>query len=78
MEGNNEYYSQFELDYEGMGEEIGINSFGPDMVKVMYLNERYAVLFVQFAGGITGTTGSTNVLVDLKEDTIYLVDLDLS
>ena len=77
VEGNSEYYSEFKLDYEELGEEIGIDSIGSRNVKVMYLNERYAVLHVNFALAITGTAGSTNVIVDLKDDTVYLVDLGL-
>ena len=77
VDGNSEYYSEFKLDYEELGEEIGIDSAGAGIVEVMYLNDRYAVLYVNFALAITGTAGSTNVIVDLKDDTIYLVDLGL-
>lgn len=78
LEGNNKYHSEFQLNYEELGEEIGIDSVGANMVKVKYLNERYAVLFIKFAGDFIGTTGSTNAIIDLKNDTVYLVDWDWS
>ena len=81
LEGNNEYYSQFEFDYEEMSEQLGIDSVGAGEVKVLYLSEDYAVLRVRFAGAITGSPGTTNVILDFKENpedpVIYLIDLGL-
>ena len=81
LEGNNEYYSQFEFDYEEMSDHLGIDSVGAGEVKVLYLSEDYAVLQVRFAGAITGSPGSTNVILDFKENpedpAIYLIDLGL-
>ena len=74
LNGTNDYYARFKLDYEELGDELGIDSVGAKNVNLKYLNDRYAVLYVTFAGAITGTTGSTNVIVDLKEDTVFLVD----
>ena len=81
LEGNNELFAEFELDYEEMSDVLGIDSVGAGLVNVVFMNDKYAVLHVGFSGAITGTAGSTNVIIDFQENredpTIYLVDLDI-
>ena len=79
---NDEYDTEFELNFKQISDTLDFNSIDDVSIgKVKYFNEDVVVLFFDFKATITGTTGSTNVIIDFQENrknpTIYLVDLGL-
>src|SRR5699024_5491454 len=82
LAGNDEYDTEFELNFKQISDTLDFNSIDDVSIgKVKYFNEDVVVLFFDFKATITGTTGSTNVIIDFQENrknpTIYLVDLGL-
>lgn len=81
LEGNKQMYAEFELDYKEIANQLDIESVGIGLANIVYFNEDYIVLFLAFNSAVTGSAGSTNVIVDFQEDkenpTLYLVDLGL-
>ncbi|MEI3614238.1 hypothetical protein [Pseudogracilibacillus sp. SO30301A] len=81
LEENEQYYAEFELNYEEISNELDFKSVGIGLADIVYFNEDFVILYLNFKAAITGTAGSTNVIVDFQEDrenpTIYLVDLGL-
>ncbi|MBY7142362.1 hypothetical protein KFZ56_04480 [Virgibacillus sp. NKC19-3] len=81
IEGTEQTYAEFQLNYDEIADELGIDSVGIGRSKIVYFNEDFIVLHLKYKGAITGSAGSTNVIIDLQEDkdnpTYYLVDLKL-
>jgi len=81
VKGNDRYYAEFELNYEEISNKLDYKSVGIGLANIVYFNEDFVVLHLEFDAAITGTAGSTNVIIDLQEDrenpTYYLVDLGL-
>ena len=82
LAGNDEYDTEFELNFKQISDTLDFNSIDDVSIgKVKYFNEDVVVLFFDFKATITGTAGSTNVIIDFQENrknpTIYLVDLGL-
>ncbi|WP_080874094.1 hypothetical protein [Oceanobacillus timonensis] len=79
--GNDESDVEFELNYDEIDEELHLESVGIRLASIVYFNENFIILSLEFAGAFTGTAGSTNVIIDLQEDkdnpAYYLVDLGL-
>jgi len=79
--GNDESDVEFELNYDEIDEELNLESAGIRLADIVFFNENFIILNLEFAGAFTGSAGSTNVIVDLQEDkdnpTYYLVDLRL-
>lgn len=79
---NDEYIVEFDLNFKQIADVLDLNSVNDVSIgKVNYFNEDIIVLFLEFKAAITGTAGSTNVIVDFQENrenpTFYLVDLGL-
>lgn len=81
VKGNDQYYAAFKLNYEEISDELGFKSVGIGLASIVYFNEDYVVLHLSYDAHITGTAGSTNVIIDLQEDkenpVFYLVDLGI-
>lgn len=81
IEGNDTYYAEFEIDFDYIDQLLDLGSIDISIADIVYFNKDYIVLFLEFAGPITGSVGSTNVIIDLQEDKnhplFYIVDLDL-
>ncbi|MEI3604358.1 hypothetical protein SPD48_01520 [Pseudogracilibacillus sp. SE30717A] len=80
--GNEEYFAEFDLNLKQISDALELNSVNDVSIgKVKYFNEDFIILYLNFKAAITGTAGSTNVIIDFQEDrenpTIYLVDLGL-
>lgn len=54
---------------------------GIGLSDIVHFNEDYLILRLKFDAAITGTAGTTNVMIDLQNDkenpAYYLVDLGL-
>ncbi|MFD1067594.1 hypothetical protein [Oceanobacillus locisalsi] len=81
LEGNEQYESEFELHYDEIADELDIDSVGIESANIVYFNGDYTVLHLEFSAAVTGSAGSTNVIIDFQEDkdnpTYYLVDLGI-
>ncbi|GIO24153.1 hypothetical protein [Oceanobacillus sp. J11TS1] len=81
ISGNKEINAEFELNYDEIDKELNLESAGIRLADIAYFNENCIILSLEFAEAITGSAGSTNVIIDLQEDknnpTYYLVDLGL-
>lgn len=81
LDGNDEMYAQFDINYKKIGKQLDFKATNDVSAgKVIYFSEDFIVLFINYNAPITGTSGSTNVLIDLqdKENPIFhVVDLDL-
>lgn len=81
MEGNDIYESEFKISFKKIAKEAGIKMHGISIAKVVYFNEDYVVLSLNYKGFIVGEAGFTNVIIDLQEDKnnppAYIVDLDI-
>lgn len=82
LDGNDANVSEFNLNFKQISDELNLNSVDDvSLGKVIYFDQDYVVLFLDFKAAVTGTAGSTNIIVDFKEDKenpiIYLVDLGL-
>lgn len=76
------YEAEFSIDYEQISDTLDLKSTGSVSTgKVAYFDEDFLVLFLNFTAPFSGTSGSTNVIVDLTEDkanqAAYLVNLGL-
>ena len=82
LDGNSTYYTEFEVDDKEIADQLYIDSSGISVENIVYFNEDYLVLFLEFSGPITGSTGETNIIIDFQDDkenpTYYLVDLNIS
>ncbi|MEI3604357.1 hypothetical protein SPD48_01515 [Pseudogracilibacillus sp. SE30717A] len=81
VEGNDQYYAEFKLNYEEISDELDFNSVGIGSANTVYFNEDLIVIHLEFDAAITGTAGSTNVIIDLQKNKdnpiFYLVDLGI-
>ncbi|WP_080874095.1 hypothetical protein [Oceanobacillus timonensis] len=79
--GTEQNDAEFELNYDEIEDELSLDSVGIGRSKIVYFNENFIVLRLKYKGAITGSAGSTNVIIDLQEDkenpTYYLVDLGM-
>ncbi|MEI3614239.1 hypothetical protein [Pseudogracilibacillus sp. SO30301A] len=79
LEGNDQYYAEFKLDFEEISDELDFKSVGIGSANTVYFNEDLIVIHLEFDAAITGTAGSTNVIIDLQENKdkpiFYLVNL---
>lgn len=75
--GNDKYEEQFELDYKTIAQKLDLKENGTSIAEINYFNQDFVVLSLNYRGKFVGTAGFTNVIIDLKNDTAYLVDLDI-
>lgn len=80
--GNDEYVATFDLNFKQISDALELDSVNDVSIgKIIYFNEDYVVLFLEFKAAITGEAGSTNVIVDFQGDRqnpkMYLVDLGI-
>ena len=81
MEGNEVYESEFKISYKKIAKEAGLKTSGVSIAKIVYSNEDYVVLALNYKAFIVGDAGYTNVIIDLQKDkdnpTVYVVDLGI-
>ena len=81
MDGSEIYESEFKINFKKIAKKAGIKMHGVSIAKVVYFNEDYVVLALNYKGFIVGDAGYTNVIIDLQEDKnnpiAYVVDLDI-
>lgn len=81
LDGSGEIYAEFDMNYKKMGKHVDFKATNDVSTgKVVYFSEDWIVLFIEYNAPITGTSGSTNVLIDLQDKenpTFYVVDLDI-
>ena len=82
LDKSDDYYIEFHLDTDEIADEMDFDSVGINQASVVYFNRDFVILSLSYDSAITGTAGSTNVIVDFQEDrenpSFYLVDLGLS
>ena len=81
MVGNDIYESEFKISFKKIAKEAGLKTSGVSIAKIVYFNEDYVVLALNYKAFIVGDAGYTNVIIDLQKDknnpTVYVVDLGI-
>lgn len=81
MEGNDTYEAAFNISFKKIAKELKFKADGVGVAKIVYFNEDFVVLSLNYNAPIVGDAGSTNVIIDLQDDkdnpTAHLIDLDL-
>ena len=81
MEGNDTFEAEFKISFKKIAKEAGIKMHGISIANIVYFNEDYVVLSLNYKGFIVGEAGFTNVIIDLQADknnlTANVVDLDI-
>lgn len=82
LEGNDIYESEFKLSFKKIAKEMGYSTTGIGIADIIYFNEDYIVLYLNYKAKVVGTEGPINVIVDLQQNKnnpkVNIVDLGKS